>query len=77
MLICTAAIQNDINKNIENGYFPYNLKNADITPAFKKEYRLLNANYRQVSILATLSKEYENLFIHKFMNILLSFPQII
>ena len=43
--ICAAAIQNDIKRNVENGSFPANLKNADITLTFKKD-RLLNANYR-------------------------------
>ena len=35
--------------------------NTDITPTFKKEDSLLKANYRPVSILATLSKVYEKL----------------
>ena len=54
--ICAAAIPNDINKNIENGSFPSNLKNANITHTFKKDDRLLKANYSPVSILATLYK---------------------
>ena len=43
------------------GLFLLILKNADIKPTFKKEDRLLKANYRPVSILATLSKVYEKL----------------
>ena len=54
--ICVIAIHNDINRNIVKGCFPVNLKNADITPTFKKDDRLLKINYRAVSILATLSK---------------------
>ena len=54
--ICVIAIHNDINRNIVKGRFPVNLKNADITPTFKKDDHLLKINYSPVSILATLSK---------------------
>ena len=57
--VCASVICNDINSNIERGYFPVNNKNADITPTFKKADRLLKINYRPVSILPTLSKIYE------------------
>ena len=57
--ICLIAIHNDINRNIVKGCFPVNLKNADTTPTFKKDERLLKINYRPVNILATLSKVYE------------------
>ena len=60
--ICTIVLCKDINRNIEKECFPVNLKNADITPIFKKFDRLLKINYRPVSILATLSKIYENIF---------------
>ena len=50
-----------MNRDIENGSFPGNLKNTDITPTFKEEYRLLKANHRPVSNLATLWKAYEKL----------------
>ena len=57
--VCASVICNDLNSNIERGCFPVNLKNADITPTFKKADRLLKINYRPVSILPTLSKIYE------------------
>ena len=34
--IIAKVLHNDINLNIENGSFPVNLKNADVTPIFKK-----------------------------------------
>ena len=73
--ICAAAIRNDIIKNIENGSFPFNFKNADITRTFKKEDSLLKANYRPVSILATLSKVYEKLIypqIYEYFTVIFS-----
>ena len=69
--ICISVIHNDINKNIDNGCFPVNLKNAIITPTFKKEDRLLKINYRPVSILPTLSKVYEKVIypqIYEYFN---------
>ena len=52
----------DISRCIKNGTFPNNLKNADITPTFKKEDRLSKINYRPISILPTFSKIYEKIF---------------
>ena len=51
-------IRSDMNLCIEKGIFPSNLKNADITPLFKKLDRLLKSSYRPASILPTLSKIY-------------------
>ena len=48
--------------NIENGSFPVNLKNADVTPIFKKPEHILQTNYRAMSILPMLSKIYEKIF---------------
>ena len=45
--------------NLSVRNFPENLKNAGITPTFKKGDHLAKANYRAVSILPTLSKIYE------------------
>ena len=61
--ICTVFLSSDINKCIYNGIFPNNLKHADITPTFKKSERLYKTNYRPISILSTLSKVYEKLFL--------------
>ena len=69
--ICATVICSDINQCIDTGSFPSNLKNADITPLFKKTDRLLKSNYRPVSILPTLSKIYEKILyqqIYKYFN---------
>ena len=39
-MICSIVLSSDINRCIHNGNFPNNLKNADITPTFKKGDRL-------------------------------------
>ena len=60
--IIAKVLHNDINLNIENGSFPVNLKNVDVTPIFKKLERILKTNYRAISNLPTLSKIYEKIF---------------
>ena len=52
--IFSKVLTNDVRKCIENCIFPVNLKNADISPLFKKLDRLSKNNYRPVSILPTL-----------------------
>ena len=49
------------NKTITKCVFPDNLKLADVTPVFKKDYPFDKKNYRPVSVLTTMSKIYEKL----------------
>lgn len=55
--IFSDILSNNLNNSICNAKFPDNLKYADITPAFKKDDRLVKSNYRPISILPTLSKD--------------------
>ena len=69
--ICSIVLCSDIKRCVHNTIFPDNLKNADITPTFKKGDRLSKDNYGPVSILPTLSKVYEKLLyeqIYKYFN---------
>ena len=69
--ICSLVLAFDINRCLQNGTFPNNLKNADITPIFKKGDRLSKDNYRPISILPTVSKVYEKLLyqqIYEYFN---------
>ena len=59
--VLSSFIHDNINQNINKGKFPDNLKNADITPIFKKFDCIFKTNYRAVSILPTLSKIYEKI----------------
>ena len=59
----TSVLGDDTNRNIDKGKFPVNLKNADITPLFKKLKRILKRNYKPGSM-----RKY---FINKCMNILI------
>ena len=54
-------LTNCINKSIETGCFPDSLKEANITPIFKKDDPLDKSNYRPVSILPLISKVYQRL----------------
>ena len=73
--VLSSFLKDDINLSFDKGKYPGNLKNADITPIFKKLNRNSKSNYRPVSILSTLSKIYEKLFINKCMNTLKTFSQ--
>ena len=59
--VVSIVLSSDINRCLYNENFPSNLKNADITPTFKKGNRLSKDNYRPISILPTLSNVYEKL----------------
>ena len=50
-----------INKSIDTNSFPFSLKEANITPLYKKDDPLDKTNYRPVSVLPLLSKVYERL----------------
>ena len=49
------------NESIKKSAFPSILKNANITPVFKKGYRCSKENYRPVIILPVISKVFEKL----------------
>ena len=53
------ALTECYNQNIKNSTFSNELKNADISPVFKKKDRHDKSNYRPVSILPLLSKPFE------------------
>ena len=64
-----------ITADISNCIFPPNLKDADITPTFRKDDRLLKTNYIPISILPTLSKIYEKVLhiqIYEYFNTIFS-----
>ena len=48
-------------ESIKKSTFPSILKNANVTPVFKKGYRSSKENYRPVSILQLISKIFEKL----------------
>ena len=48
-----------INLSVDSGAFPDRLKQAQVTPLYKKNDPLEKINYRPVSVLPILSKLYE------------------
>ena len=57
-----------INKSFTSGEFPDCLKQANVSPIFKKDDPLDKENYRPVSILPLLSKVYEKLLYNRLSN---------
>ena len=57
--ICSPFITKIFNESILNSNFPQSLKQADITPVYKKDERTNKENYRPVSILPSVSKLFE------------------
>ena len=55
------------NNSLSSSTFPNALKYANATPVLKIDDKINNGNYRQISILPTVSKIYERL---KLSNIL-------
>ena len=73
--IFSLKLRIDFNHSIEEGYFPSNLKNADVTPIHKKGDRTDKSTYRPVSILQAMSKIMERLILqqlHTFCDNILS-----
>ena len=60
--IIAPALTECYNQNIKNSTFPNELKNADISPVYKKKDRHDKSNYRPVSILPLSSKPFEHTF---------------
>ena len=59
--IFVPRVTSDFNHSIASGIFPSNLKNANISPVFKKGNHSDKTNYRPVSLLPALSKIFERL----------------
>ena len=64
-----------INKALDEGTFPNNLKKAEVIPVYKKSDKLNKSNYRPVSILPILAKVFEKVLAHQitpFLNTVFS-----
>ena len=59
--ILTPPLTTLFNTSVEEAFFPSNLKNANITPIFKKDDSTKKSNYRPISILPSISKIFERL----------------
>ena len=60
-----SFITNSINLSIKKDRFPQELKLAEISPIFKKEYDLDKENYRPASVLPRVSNVLERIMHHQ------------
>ena len=56
-----------LNECVDKGVFPSILKNPNITPVFKKDFRGSKDNYRPVSILPIISKIFAKLLLKQII----------
>ena len=61
-------IHNLINMCIMASTFPSRLKNAEVTPIYKKGDNMLKSNYRPVSVLTCISKIFERVLLDQMNN---------
>ena len=61
------------NDSIEKSDFPQNLKLADITRVYKKNYPLDKTNYRPISMLPVVSKIFERIMQKQINDFIISF----
>ena len=66
--IFSVKMYTDFLQAIDLGIFPNTMKNAEVTPVFKKGDRLNISNYRPVSILPSDSKIFEKLLFSQINN---------
>ena len=57
--IFSYILSHNFNNSLFSKVFPNNLKKADITPVFQKDKKILKINCKSVSILPSVSKNYE------------------
>lgn len=62
-----------INSIFKTGIFPRTLKNTKVIPIFKKGDRSIISNYRPISILSSVSKLFEKLFVSRLNSYLKKF----
>ena len=72
-----SVLADCINTSFENGAFPDCLKEANVTPIFKKDDSLDKENYRPVSILPLLSKIFEKKIYKQLSNYTESFLSVL
>ena len=60
-MVTAETLQQLFNQALTTREFPSNLKNAYVTPVFKKNNPLNNENYRPVRVLPIISKVFKKL----------------
>ena len=68
--LLSGALVHIINLSLEQGYFPQQLKLANIIPIFKSGDEEEVGNYRPVSLLTTFSKIFERIFYDRLKSFL-------
>ena len=65
--ICRILSHSRFNESVKNSIFPSILKQANITPVFKKGWKKCKNNYKPASVLSNASKvDYLDYYISKY-----------
>ena len=73
--IFASFLHSSFNASVTNSEFPSLLKQANITPVFKKGERYSKDNYRPVSVLPNVSKKFDRCMFrqtNEYMDVFLS-----
>lgn len=71
--LISPTLASIINSIFKTGIFPRTLKNTKVIPIFKKGDRSIISNYRPISILSSVSKIFEKLFVSRLNSYLKKF----
>ena len=72
-IVLTPPLTKLFNTSIDENFFPEDLKHANVSPLFKKDDNTAKENYRPISILPSISKNFERLMFQQITSYVSNF----
>ena len=69
-LIISGPLSNIFNTSVQEGVFPYNLKQAKVIPVYKSDDKTEPRNYRPISLLSIFNRIFKKLMYRQLKNFL-------